>query len=241
MPLMCARTTSDQPTQDRAASIEAVLFDLDGTLIDTVELILTSFRYATTQVLGAPLPDELLMRNVGVPLISQMREFSPEHADELLRVYREHNAAHHDAMARAYPGTEEVLRLLQTLGMQMGVVTSKGTTMTRRGLDVFGLGPFFDVVVTADDVDRHKPDPHPLEEAARGLGVDVSRCAYVGDSPHDMQAAIAAGAVSVAALWGAFPREAVLEPGPEFALDSIRDLPLLLAGAEERFRASHYR
>lgn len=236
MPLMCSEPSKRLSAHERIAAVRAVLFDLDGTLIDTVELIRASFRHATTQVLGAPLPDELLMRNVGVPLISQMREFSPEHADELLRVYREHNAAHHDAMAREYPGTEQVLSTLRGSGMPMGVVTSKGTPMTMRGLEVFGLGRFFDVIVTADDVDRHKPDPHPLQEAARGLGLDAAHTAYVGDSPHDMEAAIAAGAVSVAALWGAFPRDRVLEPGPDFAIESIAELPLLLAGGTGRFR-----
>jgi len=214
----------------RARAARAVLFDLDGTLIDTVELILSSFRYATKRVLGAALPDEALMRNVGVPLARQMREFSPEHADELLRVYREHNAVHHDAMVGEYPGTKEVLEELRSRGLPMGVVTSKGTTMTRRGLDLFGLGRFFEVVVTADDVQTHKPDPHPLRVAADRLGIPLEECVYLGDSPHDMLAAVAGGTVAVAALWGAFSAEDVLAPGPDFALSSIRGLPALLDG-----------
>lgn len=212
----------------RLARLDAVLFDLDGTLIDTVDLILSSFRHATREVLGHPLPDEEMMAGVGMPLIEQMRGFSAEHADELLRVYRMHNAEAHDRMAREYPGTEEVLSELQGRGLPMGVVTSKGTPMALRGLRLFDLERFFGVVVTADDVDLHKPDPFPLRRAAQLLGVDIERCVYVGDSPHDMLSAISAGAVSIAALWGAFPAEQLLAPGPDLALGSLTELPALL-------------
>jgi len=201
-----------------------VLFDLDGTLIDSVELILSSFRYATGQVLGEPLPDEELLRNVGVPLARQMREFSPEHAEELLRVYREHNARVHDEMLKRYAGTEETLLALAAAGMKLGVVTSKMRHMAFRGLDRFDLARFFDVVVGSDDVEVHKPHPHPLLVAATELDVPIARCAYVGDSPHDMAAARAAGCVAIAALWGAFEPEVVLEPGADYAFESAYEL-----------------
>jgi pyrophosphatase PpaX len=219
----------------RLAGLEGVLFDLDGTLIDTVELILTSFRHATREVLGEALPDDVVMAGVGMPLIKQMRDFSPEHADELLAVYRAHNAMVHDGMVHEYPGTERVLTELDRRGLPMAVVTSKGTPMTLRGLRLFDLERFFGVIVTADDVDIHKPDPHPLRHAAELLGVDVTRCIYLGDSPHDMLAAIGAGAVSVAALWGAFRDEDVLAPGPDFALTEVAQLLDLLDGDAERY------
>lgn len=223
------------PADPRLAAAECVLFDLDGTLIDTVALILSSFRYATERVLGAPLPDEALMRNVGIPLIKQMREFSPERADELLRVYREHNAAHHDDAVREYPGTVETLDWLRDRGYLLGVVTSKGTPMTLRGLRLFGLEPYFEVVVTADDVPAHKPDPLPVLRAAELMGIDPARCLYVGDSPHDMSSALAAGSVAVAALWGAFARADVLRPGPDYALETLAELTRLLSGETEPF------
>lgn len=220
---------------DRLRDIRAVLFDLDGTLIDTVELIRVSFRYATRTVLGEELPDEITMANVGQPLARQFHDMAPLHAEELLRVYREFNHAHHDELAKDYPGTHETLLELQRRGVPMGIVTSKGTTAAAMGIERFGLAGFASVVVTADDVARHKPDPFPLEFAAGRLGVGIGYCVYLGDSPHDMQAALSANAVAVAALWGAFAREDVLMPGPPFALADIRDLPALLDGHAERF------
>lgn len=215
--------------------VRGLLFDLDGTLIDTVALILSSFRYATGKVLGDPLPDAVLMRNVGVPLARQMREFAPDKADELLRVYREHNASIHDEMIAEYPGTHDVLAALFDRGVPMGVVTSKGTPMARRGLEIFGLDRFFEVVVTADDVPLHKPDPYPLRRAGELIGIPADECLYLGDSPHDVTAARAAGSVAVAALWGAFPARDVLDASPAFALTSIIELPELLAGPGTRF------
>ncbi len=219
----------------RLAHLQAVIFDLDGTLIDTVDLIRISFRYATETVLGHALPDEITMANVGQPLATQFADMAPEHADELLRVYREFNSAHHDELARAYPGTLDVLRRLQSRGVPMGIVTSKGTESATRGIEHFGLAPFMSAIVTADDVEIHKPDPYPLCVAADRLGVELRYCIYVGDSPHDVQAAISGDAIAVAALWGAFGAEDVLAPGPAFALRSIRELPALLDGDAERF------
>ncbi len=223
-------------TAHRVSAVECVLFDLDGTLIDTLELIRESMRYCTATVLGAPLPDDVLMRNVGVPLRAQMREFSEEHAEELLLAYREHNSRVHDSMVREYPGVEAALESLLARGLRLGVVTSKSGPVAHRGLERFSLGRFFELVVSCDDVPVHKPDPYPLVHAAGLLGIDPARCAYVGDSPHDMTAAIAAGCVSVAALWGVSDRERVLEPGPEYAVGSMAEVALLFDGEETAFR-----
>jgi len=209
-------------------SVKAVLFDLDGTLIDSIPLIVASLRHAMSTVLAVDLSDEQLMRNIGTPLVKQMREFSPEHADELLRVYREHNAIHHDTWVNEYPMTSETLLALKAMGYPVGVVTSKAGEGARRGLAVTGLDQYIDILVTCDDTDRHKPEPDPLYLAAERFGLKATECVYVGDSEFDMMAAKAAGAVSIAALWGPFPDETVLGPGVDHALETITGLlPLL--------------
>ncbi len=211
--------------QARLQEIDCVLFDLDGTLVDTIELILCSFRHATEQVLGEALPDEVVLADVGVPLRTQMQSFSEEHTDELLRVYREHNAEHHDDLIGEYPGVEDVLRELRRRGYKLGVVTSKLNHMACRGLDCFDLRPFVDLVIGADDVEIHKPDPHPLLVAAEKLGATPDRCVYVGDAPPDMQAAQGAGMVSIAALWGgAHDNQRVLAEHPDIALSDVSQL-----------------
>lgn len=215
--------------------IACVLFDLDGTLIDTVDLIRTSMRHATQVVLGRVLPDEILMKNVGVPLLVQMGDFDAELAEELVRVYRAHNAEVHDSMVREYPGTHEALDALAESGKRLGVVTSKSRPVAMRGLDLFGLSSKFELIIASDDVRKHKPDPFPLVEAASRLGLDPTECAYVGDSPHDMNAALGAGCLSIAALWGAFPSDVLLAPGPSYAAPSIASVVRILEGNGTEF------
>ncbi len=219
----------------RLRDLQAILFDLDGTLIDTVDLIRQSFRHATGTVLGRELPDEITMRNVGQPLEVQYRDMAPAHADELLRLHREFTMAHHEDLAREYPGTRETLAEIRRREIPMGIVTSKGTQAARHGIDMFGLGGFMKAVVTADDTECHKPDPCPLRFAADLMGVDLGYCIYVGDSPHDMQAAVAGGAIAVAALWGAFPEGDLLVNGPAFALRGIGDLLALIDGRADEY------
>jgi pyrophosphatase PpaX len=219
---------------ERVAGLKAVLFDLDGTLVDTEELILSSARHATEKVLGRALPDSVLRHNIGVPLKVQMAEYAPGHVDELLAAYREHNAIVHDDLIREYPGTEAALCTVRQLGLPMAIVTSKSRPVAQRGLDFFDLGCFFEFVVGYEDTTIHKPEAEPIHEAARRLGIAAEECIYVGDSPHDMAAGKAACALTAAAMWGPFP-DRVLEPGPDFALTSLCDIRNLLAGSVAPF------
>ncbi len=202
-------------------TLTCVLFDLDGTLIDTLGLIRESMRHATATVLGEPLPDDVLMHNVGIPLAAQMREFSAEHADALLAAYREHNDRVHDILVSEYPDVEGGLERLSAAGMRMGVVTSKLRRVALRGLERFSLGRFFEVLVGSDDVDVHKPDPYPLVHAARLMGVEAAHCAYLGDSPHDMAAARAANMLAVGATWGVSSRARLMDAGAHHCADAM--------------------
>jgi pyrophosphatase PpaX len=220
---------------DRVAALEVLLFDLDGTLIDSINMIMASARYATATVLGEALPDDVLMHNIGVPLVAQMEEYAPGRSAELLKAYREHNARIHDEMIEEFPGVGEAVRALSARGYLMGIVTSKSRPVAQRGLDHFGLGGLFEVLVGYEDTAIHKPDPCPVLEAASRFRVSPDRCLYCGDSPHDMEAGIAAGVVTAAAKWGPFA-ERVLEPGPDYVLESLAELVDLLGGNERRYR-----
>jgi pyrophosphatase PpaX len=230
---------NDHPAQGSSArpayhDTRAVLFDLDGTLLDSIELILSSFRHATSVVMGRALPDEVLLRNVGVPLAAQMREFDETRADELLAAYRAHNAEHHDGSVRAYPHVIGALDELVLRELPLAVVTSKARPFAERGLEITGMRDRFDVVVTCDDTERHKPDPAPLAYAAGALGVDLRYCVYVGDSPHDVRAAKAAGARAVAVTWGVSSAEDLHAEDPDAVIDRLSELLDMLPQAPAR-------
>jgi pyrophosphatase PpaX len=190
---------------------KTVLFDLDGTLIDSGAIILASMRHAADTVLERRIPDEELMASVGGPgLVAQMRALDPARVDELIRVYREHNEPLH-AELEAFPGILDVLPELARRGARMGIVTAKRRATVRLAFDVIPeLEPFFDVVVGGDETARHKPDPEPILVALERLGAGPSTAAYVGDSPFDVRAAKAAGVFSVAVTWGRIHDEARL-------------------------------
>jgi pyrophosphatase PpaX len=220
---------------------EPVIFDLDGTVIDTVELIRDSFRYTVRTVLGEELPDAEILAGVGQPLMAQMLRLSAEHAQELYDVYREYNHRRHDELIRGYDGMREVLQALRDGGRRLGIVTSKSRDTTEMAFAVVKLGEFFDAVVTASDSDEHKPSPAPLHlclERLGGPGRDAGAGPiYIGDSPVDIQAGRAAGMATAAVGWGVFGREALTAATPDFYVETAPDLVgLCLDGASEGLR-----
>ncbi len=210
--------------------VDAVLFDLDGTIVNTIPHILASFRHATCAVFGAPLPDHELLEHVGIPLETQMRLFTAEEelAQRLLAEYRTFNRATHDEMALLYPNTVPVLDCIAAAGLPMGIVTSKSRMMAERALGLFGLGHYFRAVVAADDTQYHKPHPEPVLLGARLLGVDPARCVYIGDSPMDIAAGKAAGTMTVGASWGVSDLERITAAEPNTVLTDIGDVPDVL-------------
>jgi pyrophosphatase PpaX len=179
-----------------------VLFDLDGTLIDSGAIILASFRHATRTVLRREIPEaELAARVGGSNIYDQLRAIDEEQADELVRVYREHNEPLHDEL-EAFEGVEHVLAELKRHGRRLGIVTAKRRRTVELAFAVLPLEPYFDVVVTAEMTDRHKPHPEPVLAALERLGAAPAETAFVGDSPFDVGAGKAAGVYTVAVAWG---------------------------------------
>ena len=176
--------------------IRGVLFDADGTLIDTYDIILTSMRYAVNDVLGCSLDDAELMAGVGTPLYDQMLHFTggdETRATEITQIYRDHNDGVHDARIRAFGDTKAALERFQAAGIPMGVVTSKRHAMAQRGLEMSGIAGYFQFLIGHDDWPEHKPAPGPILRGCELLGTAPERSLYVGDSPFDIQAGNAAG------------------------------------------------
>jgi pyrophosphatase PpaX len=206
------------------------LFDLDGTLIDSIELILTSFHHTLQKHRGHVPPDEVWLAGLGTPLRVQFRRFTDD-ADEIeamVATYSAHNLAHHDALVRDYPGVRDMVRSLSARGVRLGVVTSKRRPGTMLGLEKGGFDGLFDVLVTADDVERPKPDPEPVERAMQQLGAVPSETVFVGDSPHDMAAGNGAGVATAAVLWGPFPRSTLEGHDPDFWISDPAELTALV-------------
>jgi pyrophosphatase PpaX len=217
----------------RARRWDALLLDLDGTLADSIELILRSFRHTMQVHLGVVPPDSAWLAGLGTPLREQLRAFARSEAqlEAMAATYVEYQRSMHDEMVRAYPGVAEMLEAVASAGLRLAVVTGKRREMAARTLRVCGLDRFFPVVITAEDATPGKPDAAPVRAAAEALGISRSdRVLFAGDSPHDIAAGRAAGVRTAAALWGAREREALLAAGPHYRVETVAALTALALG-----------
>jgi pyrophosphatase PpaX len=212
-------------------ALDTVLFDLDGTLIDSVRLILDSYHHTLAAHGLPPRTDEDWLRGVGTPLTVQFAECcdDQELLAALITTYREYNAAHHDRMVTVYPGVVAAVGRIRAAGRRTGLVTSKNRGGAVRGLTLAGLAEMMDVLVCADEVANPKPHPEPVEKALALLGADPATTVYVGDSIHDMRSGRAAGVRTAAALWGPFGRAHLEGATPDDWLETPGDL-ITLAG-----------
>ncbi|HEV2178819.1 MAG TPA: HAD-IA family hydrolase [Gemmatimonadaceae bacterium] len=208
----------------------AILFDLDGTLADSVELILGAFRHTFKTHLGSAPADHVWIAGMGTPLSSQIRALVTNEAliEPMTATYRDWQNRHHDALLREFHGVRETLSLLHERGHEMALVTSKATEAAKRALRLIGIDGLLSHVVGLDSTTTHKPNPEPVLHALAQLRSRPDDALFVGDSPHDIAAGNAAGVFTVAALWGPFPRQTLEAAHPGRLIADIRDLPPLI-------------
>jgi pyrophosphatase PpaX len=223
--------------------IKAILFDLDGTLIDTTDLILRCFAHAWQNVCGVSHCREDILATFGIPLRIAMHRLlasqqlrpadlhkislaisDDEMVEQLITTYRSFNLANHDSLTRSFEKTEQVVSILRSRGYAIGVVTSKGRELAIRGLQLCKLDGLIDEAVFMEDTLRHKPEPEPIFAALEKFQLKPSEAVYIGDSFHDIVAGRAAGVKTIAAAWGPMPRAELERERPDFMVESIIDL-----------------
>lgn len=209
---------------DRAPRWPVVFFDLDGTLADTIPLIIASYQHAFREVLAEEVPDDRARAWIGRPLLDALLEESPTHGEELDRVYREWNLANTERLIRAFEGVPELLAALDAAGVRCAIVTSKRRETARLALRHVGIEDRIEVVGALEDTLAHKPAPEPLLHGAEVLGVDPAECVYVGDATVDLLAARAAGMAAIGVTWGAGVRDELLALEPDALCDTVGEL-----------------
>lgn len=203
----------------------AVLFDLDGTLLDTVPFILASVKHTFQGHPRAPTDAEWIA-GIGTPLREQIAQFAvrPEDVEPLFQRYRSFWLEHHDRLTRPFDGAVELVRELHAAGHPLGVVTAKIEVGAHRSLKHVGLDRYMSAVVAADSGVPAKPAPDGVRLAARRLDREPAEAIFIGDSPHDIAAGNGAGAVTVAALWGACTRAQLAEASPHHFVESVPEI-----------------
>ena len=223
--------------------INLLLFDFDGTLVNTTPLILRTFRATWERVFGFVLDDACYIRTFGMLLPAAIKvlieqglaeeriarpddlpKFLDAKAEEALLAYRAFNRQWHDEMIRPFDGVDETLRELKARGFKLGVVSSKMRAGLERGLNLYRMAELFDVVIAGDDCENHKPHPEPLLRAIEKVKASRSETIYIGDSTHDIIAGRAARIMTAAATWGPFPRAELEGLRPDLLLNHPKDL-----------------
>ena len=207
-----------------------VLFDLDGTVVNTIPLIIASYDYAMRHVLGERVGPEEARGWIGKTLYDTFHSRYPEHADDLISAYIEFNLASMETMLEQYSGMRELLTDVTRAGVTIGIATSKRRSSAERTLGYSHLADVIPVTVAMDDTAVHKPDPAPLLLALELLGADPSRSVYVGDAVVDVQAAHAAGLPAISVSWGAVDADVLAAAEPEFLVSEMDELRSLLLG-----------
>jgi pyrophosphatase PpaX len=217
-----------------AGGVQAVLFDLDGTLIDSERLILASYRHTMREHLAHVPPEDTWKATIGQPLVVQMKMFAEreDQVEPMIQTYVDHNLSNHDSYVLPFPGVRSVLEAILASGRALGIVTSKKQRATHMGLARCDLPTeWFSTIVTADDVERYKPEPEPVLEAMLQAGITAAGTMFVGDSTHDMRSGRAAEVTTAAALWGPYSRVQLEPTEPDVWLETPGDLlPVLGIG-----------
>ncbi|GGA49677.1 pyrophosphatase PpaX [Paenibacillus physcomitrellae] len=216
------------------SKIETILFDLDGTIVNTNELIIKCFQHVMEKQGQPGYGREKIIPFMGQTLEQQLEAFTGMTDVELLvKDYRAYQAIHHDALIQEFPHVDEVMAKLHEQGYTLGVVTTKVKASTDRVLEMFGMKKYLSTIVTLEDVEFPKPDPQPVLTAVERLGANPATTLMVGDSPADIQSALAAGVKAAGVAWSLKGKEKLLEYGPHYMLDDMRDLYQLVGMESE--------
>lgn len=206
-----------------------VVFDLDGTLLDSVALTVDCYQHTFRTVLGRPWPDADEVRSwMGIPLWTIFQQVDPDRADTMLDVYTTWNLAHTADYVQEYAGVSAMLDALRRAGVAISVATSKRRPAAELGMRCAGLTESIPLLVTGDDVTVHKPAPDPLLSAVAQLGGAPRASAYVGDAVVDIQAARNADMSSIAVSWGAGQADALAAECPDHEVATVQELTALI-------------
>ncbi|AOH57080.1 pyrophosphatase [Peribacillus muralis] len=207
-----------------SSNINTLLFDLDGTLINTNELIIASFTETLNHFCPGQFKREDIIPFIGPTLTDTFSSIDPKRVKEMITFYRAYNWKNHDALVTQFDGVYETVQTLKQAGYKLAVVTTKKRDVVEKGLRLSNLEPFFEVVVTLDEVENAKPDPEPLVKALTQLGSKPYEAIMIGDSYHDILGGKNAGTKTAGVAWSIRGREFLEGYHPDYMLEKMADL-----------------
>ena len=208
--------------------ITTLLFDLDGTLVNTNELIIQSFMHTLGHYYPGRFKEEDLIPFMGPALEESFSSVDPERTEEMVQMYIAFNRENHDRFVTEFAGVYETVKKLKEQGYKLGVVTTKRAEIVALGLKLTNLESFFETVVTFDDVTKLKPDPEPVYKALEFFGSRPEEAMMIGDNSHDILAGKNAGTQTVGVAWSLKGKDFLMRYEPDYMLDTMDDLLQIL-------------
>jgi len=205
-------------------NVNTILFDLDGTLINTNELIIQSFLHTLEKYYPNKYTREDVLSFIGPPLYDTFVAMDKERVQEMIDTYRAFNHAQHDVLVKEYETVYETVKTLHEKGFKLGIVTTKIRSTVLMGVKLTKLDRFFDCIITLDDVERAKPDPEPVFKALAELKSTPQETIMVGDNHHDILAGKNAGTKTAGVAWTIKGREYLEQYQPDYMLEKMSDL-----------------
>ena len=216
-------------------TIQGILFDLDGTLVNSTALILQTFKVTLKHFIKRDFTDEEIVLYFGLPLRECLARFDATKADEMVIYYRKYNNEMHDILLRPFPKIAEGLQLLEDMEIKKAVVTSKTQNMALRGLKLLNLDKYIIDIIGCDQCINHKPDPEPMLKGAAALILPPEKCLCVGDSPYDLLSGRAAGCKTVAVAWSLFDKNTFFSlVKPDYVIDDLEELSKIVESINEK-------
>lgn len=203
--------------------IKAVFFDYDGTLVDTNNLIIQSYKYTYKKNLGLDVKEEDIVKEFGIPLMVTLKKKSEHKLEELHKSYNYYYESKHDEMAKIFEGVHETLKGLHNLGIKTGIVSSKKRIWLDRGMELFKLQGLFDVVIGYENTQNSKPHPEPIIKACEAIGTDPSEALMVGDSNFDIECGKNAGSKTCLVKYTILNMDKI-QPKPNYTVDKLTEI-----------------
>lgn len=208
--------------------IKAILFDLDGTLIDTNNLIIKSFKHTFKTHLDIEVDEKIIVNFFGEPLATSLKPYDEENVDKMIKIYREFNEKNHDVLTKGFIGIEEALKELKSLGIKLAIVTSKRRLLAERGLDLFNIKQYFNFIVTPEDTKLHKPNGEPVLKACELLKVVPTETIMVGDSHNDILCGKNAGSKTCLVEYTILAMEELSKYNPDYIIKDLKELVTII-------------
>ena len=215
---------NEKETHPLTKPIQTILFDFDGTLFDTNELIVRTFQHVLDKYHPGEYTEEDILPFLGPPLIDTFKKINPENYEELVAEYRRWNIEHHDDYAKEFDGVSDTLFALKERGLDLAVVSTKRRDVLEKGINQLRGRYTFSEVISLDDVEHAKPHPEPLQKAMTALGADPETTIMVGDNSHDIEGGQNAGIRTVGVKWSLKGEEFLRQFNPDYMIDDIRDI-----------------